>query len=87
MRCDVNVSVNRAGEPPGTRCEIKNLNSVRFMVAAISTFHFAFIHFLLATRSPSPFNHLYLATLLRRLLTFTNTGSYQSTRYPANAPS
>lgn len=35
FRCDVNVSINRPGEPPGTRCEIKNLNSVRFMVAAI----------------------------------------------------
>eukprot|EP00211_Chloroparvula_japonica_P001229 CAMPEP_0119152804 /NCGR_PEP_ID=MMETSP1310-20130426/48329_1 /TAXON_ID=464262 /ORGANISM="Genus nov. species nov., Strain RCC2339" /LENGTH=539 /DNA_ID=CAMNT_0007145209 /DNA_START=127 /DNA_END=1746 /DNA_ORIENTATION=+ len=29
MRCDVNVSVNRPGEPWGTRCEIKNLNTVR----------------------------------------------------------
>lgn len=36
LRCDVNVSINRPGEPPGTRCEIKNLNSVRFMAAAIS---------------------------------------------------
>jgi aspartyl-tRNA(Asn)/glutamyl-tRNA(Gln) amidotransferase subunit B len=36
LRCDVNVSVNRQGQAPGTRCEIKNLNSVRFMVAAIS---------------------------------------------------
>ncbi|RDB20205.1 Glutamyl-tRNA(Gln) amidotransferase subunit B, mitochondrial [Hypsizygus marmoreus] len=35
LRCDVNVSVNRVGRPPGTRCEIKNLNSVRFMMAAI----------------------------------------------------
>ncbi|TFK72027.1 Glutamyl-tRNA amidotransferase subunit B, mitochondrial [Pluteus cervinus] len=35
LRCDVNVSINRPGEPPGTRCEIKNLNSVKFMVAAI----------------------------------------------------
>ncbi|PFH47803.1 hypothetical protein AMATHDRAFT_151224 [Amanita thiersii Skay4041] len=35
LRCDVNVSVNRVGQPPGTRCEIKNLNSVRFMMAAI----------------------------------------------------
>jgi len=32
----VNVSVNRAGEPPGTRCEIKNLNSVKFMQVAIT---------------------------------------------------
>ncbi|KZV76023.1 Glutamyl-tRNA amidotransferase B subunit [Peniophora sp. CONT] len=37
LRCDVNVSVNRPGEPPGTRCEIKNLNSVRFMMVAISS--------------------------------------------------
>ncbi|KAK2465978.1 hypothetical protein APHAL10511_001619 [Amanita phalloides] len=35
LRCDVNVSVNRIGKPPGTRCEIKNLNSIRFMMAAI----------------------------------------------------
>ncbi|KAJ8076474.1 hypothetical protein PM082_000897 [Marasmius tenuissimus] len=35
LRCDINVSVNRPGEPFGTRCEIKNVNSVRFMVAAI----------------------------------------------------
>ncbi|OBZ70372.1 Glutamyl-tRNA(Gln) amidotransferase subunit B, mitochondrial [Grifola frondosa] len=36
LRCDVNVSVNRAGSPPGTRCEIKNLNSVKFMMIAIT---------------------------------------------------
>lgn len=36
LRCDVNVSVNRVGEPFGTRCEVKNLNSVRFMMNAIS---------------------------------------------------
>ncbi|KAF7299249.1 Glutamyl-tRNA(Gln) amidotransferase subunit B, mitochondrial [Mycena indigotica] len=35
LRCDVNVSINRAGEPLGTRCEIKNLNSVKFMQSAI----------------------------------------------------
>ena len=35
MRCDVNVSVCRPGEPYGTRCEIKNLNSVRFLMSAI----------------------------------------------------
>ena len=29
MRVDANVSVHRPGEPFGTRCEIKNLNSVR----------------------------------------------------------
>ncbi|CAA7258526.1 unnamed protein product [Cyclocybe aegerita] len=35
LRCDVNVSVNQKGGPPGIRCEIKNLNSVRFIMAAI----------------------------------------------------
>ncbi|CDS07095.1 hypothetical protein LRAMOSA09618 [Lichtheimia ramosa] len=35
MRCDVNVSVHRDGEPFGTRCEIKNLNSIRFLSMAI----------------------------------------------------
>jgi aspartyl-tRNA(Asn)/glutamyl-tRNA(Gln) amidotransferase subunit B len=34
-RCDANVSVRKAGEPLGTRCEIKNLNSFRFMEQAI----------------------------------------------------
>jgi aspartyl-tRNA(Asn)/glutamyl-tRNA(Gln) amidotransferase subunit B len=35
MRCDVNVSVRKPGAPLGTRCEIKNVNSVRFMMKAI----------------------------------------------------
>ncbi|KAI7854614.1 Aspartyl/glutamyl-tRNA amidotransferase subunit B (Asp/Glu-ADT subunit B) [Circinella umbellata] len=35
MRCDVNVSVHKQGEPFGTRCEIKNLNSIRFLSMAI----------------------------------------------------
>lgn len=35
LRVDVNVSVHRAGMPFGTRCEIKNINSVRFLQAAI----------------------------------------------------
>ncbi|PFX11380.1 Aspartyl/glutamyl-tRNA(Asn/Gln) amidotransferase subunit B, partial [Stylophora pistillata] len=35
MRADVNISLNRPGDPLGTRAEIKNLNSVRFMVSAI----------------------------------------------------
>ncbi len=35
FRCDANVSVRRVGEPLGTRCEIKNLNSFRFMQQAI----------------------------------------------------
>ncbi|EPS98747.1 Glutamyl-tRNA amidotransferase B subunit [Fomitopsis schrenkii] len=37
LRCDVNVSVNRRGEPAGTRCEIKNLNSVKFIMVAITS--------------------------------------------------
>jgi aspartyl-tRNA(Asn)/glutamyl-tRNA(Gln) amidotransferase subunit B len=35
FRCDANVSVRRTGAPLGTRCEIKNLNSFRFMHEAI----------------------------------------------------
>ena len=35
MRCDANVSVRKPGKPYGTRCEIKNLNSVRFLMRAI----------------------------------------------------
>ena len=35
LRCDVNVSIHRINEPFGTRCEIKNLNSVKFMMHAI----------------------------------------------------
>ena len=35
FRCDVNVSVRRQGEPLGTRREIKNLNSFKFMQQAI----------------------------------------------------
>ena len=36
FRCDANVSVRRPGEPLGTRCEIKNLNSFRFLERAIA---------------------------------------------------
>ncbi|MDQ4130582.1 MAG: Asp-tRNA(Asn)/Glu-tRNA(Gln) amidotransferase subunit GatB [Actinomycetota bacterium] len=36
MRCDANVSVRRLGEPFGTRCEIKNLNSVRSLNRAVA---------------------------------------------------
>ena len=36
MRADINVSVRRPGEPLGTRAEIKNVNSVRFMGQAIA---------------------------------------------------
>lgn len=36
MRADVNVSVRRVGDTKlGTRCEIKNVNSIRFVMAAI----------------------------------------------------
>ncbi|MEW5703585.1 MAG: Asp-tRNA(Asn)/Glu-tRNA(Gln) amidotransferase subunit GatB [Pseudomonadota bacterium] len=35
MRCDVNVSMRRPGAPLGTRCEIKNVNSVRFAMQAV----------------------------------------------------
>jgi aspartyl-tRNA(Asn)/glutamyl-tRNA(Gln) amidotransferase subunit B len=35
MRCDVNVSVRRPGGELGTRCEIKNVNSIRFVHQAI----------------------------------------------------
>lgn len=35
LRADVNVSVRRAGEPFRTRCEIKNVNSIRFVMQAI----------------------------------------------------
>jgi len=35
MRCDANVSVRRPGGPLGTRTEIKNLNSFRFLRSAI----------------------------------------------------
>lgn len=35
MRCDVNVSVRKPGADLGTRCEIKNVNSIRFVKQAI----------------------------------------------------
>jgi aspartyl-tRNA(Asn)/glutamyl-tRNA(Gln) amidotransferase subunit B len=35
LRADVNVSVRRPGEPLSTRCEIKNMNSIRFIGQAI----------------------------------------------------
>src|SRR4030081_2789260 len=35
LRADVNVSVRRPGEPLGTRCEIKNMNSISFIGDAI----------------------------------------------------
>ena len=35
MRCDANVSVRKINGPLGTRCEIKNVNSVKFVMQAI----------------------------------------------------
>ena len=35
LRADVNVSVRKPGAPLGTRCEIKNMNSIRFIGDAI----------------------------------------------------
>ncbi|MBL8780478.1 MAG: Asp-tRNA(Asn)/Glu-tRNA(Gln) amidotransferase subunit GatB, partial [Alphaproteobacteria bacterium] len=35
MRADVNVSVRKPGDKLGTRCEIKNVNSMRFVAAAV----------------------------------------------------
>jgi aspartyl-tRNA(Asn)/glutamyl-tRNA(Gln) amidotransferase subunit B len=35
LRADVNVSVRRPGDELGTRCEIKNVNSIRFIGQAI----------------------------------------------------
>ncbi len=35
FRCDANVSVRRPGAPLGTRCEVKNVNSFRFLERAI----------------------------------------------------
>jgi aspartyl-tRNA(Asn)/glutamyl-tRNA(Gln) amidotransferase subunit B len=36
LRADVNVSVRKPGAPLGTRCEIKNVNSMRFIQQAIA---------------------------------------------------
>lgn len=35
LRADVNVSVRKPGAPYGTRCEVKNVNSLRFIMQAI----------------------------------------------------
>ncbi len=35
LRCDANVSVHQDGEPLGTKVEVKNLNSFRFVAQAI----------------------------------------------------
>lgn len=39
MRCDVNLSIRKPGEPFGTRCEIKNVNSIK---AAVSAIHYEY---------------------------------------------
>lgn len=36
FRCDANVSVRRHGEPFGTRCELKNINSFKFIKDAVN---------------------------------------------------
>ena len=36
LRADVNISVRKPGEEYGTRCEIKNLNSIKFIKQAIN---------------------------------------------------
>jgi aspartyl-tRNA(Asn)/glutamyl-tRNA(Gln) amidotransferase subunit B len=35
LRCDCNVSVRHPGQPLGTRCEVKNVNSIRYVMQAI----------------------------------------------------
>src|SRR5260370_24580266 len=35
LRCDCNVSVRKPGGPLNTRCEIKNVNSIRYVMQAI----------------------------------------------------
>ena len=40
MRCDVNISVHKEGEPFGTRTEIKNMNSLSFMEKALAYEYF-----------------------------------------------
>lgn len=35
LRCDANVSIRRQGQPLGTRAEVKNLNSFRYLKQAI----------------------------------------------------
>src|SRR6266704_1429617 len=35
LRCDCNVSVRKPGAPLATRCEIKNVNSIRYVMQAI----------------------------------------------------
>jgi aspartyl-tRNA(Asn)/glutamyl-tRNA(Gln) amidotransferase subunit B len=35
LRCDANISIHRSGEPLGTRTEVKNVNSFRYVARAI----------------------------------------------------
>ena len=35
LRADVNISVRKPNEKYGTRCEIKNLNSIKFIKQSI----------------------------------------------------
>ncbi|KAI6152376.1 GatB/GatE catalytic domain-containing protein [Pisolithus tinctorius] len=51
LRCDINVSVNRHEQAPGTRCEIKNLNSIKFMMTAITSEVFRHIELLESGRT------------------------------------
>ncbi len=36
MRADVNISIHRPGTPYGTRAEVKNVNSIKFMATAVN---------------------------------------------------
>ena len=53
MRCDANVSVHKPGTPYGTRCEIKNVNSIRSLGRAIEYEARRQIAMLQATARPS----------------------------------
>ncbi|WWD19307.1 glutamyl-tRNA(Gln) amidotransferase subunit B, mitochondrial [Kwoniella shandongensis] len=52
LRVDVNVSVHRPGSAFGTRCEIKNINSIRFLQAAIESERRRHIQHYLTTDTP-----------------------------------
>ena len=43
LRCDANISVRKAGAGLGTRCEIKNVNSVKNIIKAIVRYFKFFI--------------------------------------------
>jgi Asp-tRNA(Asn)/Glu-tRNA(Gln) amidotransferase B subunit len=44
LRCDVNVSVaSEDGQQQSSRCEVKNLNGVKFLQHAIGTVHVLFL--------------------------------------------